>query len=528
MTGKGTGPRYHRQMILSRLPRLLLTILLLVLLVMGSGLLLADRLTPPATGTPSTYLPPGGTPSVLDRELAPLLSSHKGKTGVVWLSDGLDAFAARSVISQRAGRSLDVMYYIWHDDIPGHLLARELHAAAERGVRVRLLLDDLNAHGLDPAMMALDAHPNIQLRLYNPFRNRGGLRRIVEMVQRVFSINHRMHNKAWIADSQVAIIGGRNIGAEYFDARDDINFRDLDLLLAGPAVEQASRLFDDYWNSAAVVPIAALSQKSPAQLQRWLDATDLQARQDEAARYVQRVKRRQARPSVEEQGIALWSDRVNVLSDPPLKHQQADAGILTPISADLRSARQQLLMISPYFVPGEPATTALAAQARAGIHVGLITNSLAATDVAAVHSGWQPYRPALVHAGVRVHELKRHGRRHGPAIPLGSSGASLHTKAYVVDGRRGFVGSFNLDPRSARLNTEMGVFFDDPGLGQRLQDEFALLADPEWSYAVLPDGSSGVRWRSADGQLDSHEPDTSRALRAWVRLLSWLPLESQL
>jgi len=517
----------------ARLRRLLLALPLALLALIGSGLLLADRLTPAATGTPSSVLPPGPLPTALEAELAPLLAAHPGQTGVVWLSDGLDAFAARSVISRRAGRSLDVMYYIWHDDVPGHLLARELYEAARRGVRVRLLLDDLNAQGLDPAMMALDAHPNIELRLYNPFRNREGPWRLVEMVQRVFSINHRMHNKAWIADNQAAVIGGRNIGAEYFDARDDVNFRDLDLLLAGPAAAQAGAVFDDYWNSNAAVPIAALNRQGAAALARFLASQDAERQQQQAAPYLARVAQRLGQPALNQALPIQWTAQLEVVADPPLKHLRDDRSdwLLRPILADLGSARRQLLLISPYLVPGAEGSAMLAAQARAGTEVGIVTNSLAANDVAAVHSGWQRYRPGLVAAGVQVHELKRHGRAQH-ARGVGSSGASLHTKAYLVDGRLGFVGSFNLDPRSANLNTEMGVMFDDPVLGARLAEEYAQLAAPATSYRVQRDAGGRLVWLRDAGSAGQaridHEPDTGWWLRAWVALLGWLPIESQL
>jgi putative cardiolipin synthase len=195
----------------------------------------------------------------IDQQIVPLQEAHPGQSGVAFLSDGMDAFAARAMITTHAGRSLDLQYYIWHDDLIGHLMAKALYDAAERGVRVRILLDDMNAKDKDALMMALDAHPNIEIRLYNPFRNRTGILRMVEMVQRFFSVNHRMHNKSWIADGRVAIVGGRNIGEEYFSARTDVNFQDLDLLVAGPAVEQANRIFDDYWNSETAIPVSALA-----------------------------------------------------------------------------------------------------------------------------------------------------------------------------------------------------------------------------------------------------------------------------
>jgi cardiolipin synthase C len=513
-----------------RLRRLMWILPLLLVLLIGSGLLLADRLTPAATGQPSHALPIQGDATALDREMAPLLAGQPGHSGVLWLSDGLDAFAARSVISQRAGRSLDVMYYIWKDDLPGHLMARELYQAAERGVRVRLLLDDLNAHGLDPQMLAIDAHPNIEVRLYNPFRNRGGLWRLVEMVQRVFSINHRMHNKAWIADNQVAIIGGRNIGAEYFDAREDVNFRDLDLMLLGPAVEQSSTIFDDYWNSQAVVPIGALNAHSRDELDGLLKTVDTESRMAQAAPYLQRIAQRLAEPTLRQNHVIQWSDSVRVLSDPPLKHRNAqrDDWLVQAIAQDLGSAQQKMQLISPYFVPGQDGSARMIARREQGVDIALITNSLAATDVAAVHSGWNSYRKPLLAAGTTVYELKRRGPRSGIALPIGSSGASLHTKAYLVDGRRGFVGSFNLDPRSANLNTEMGVLFDDPALGARLQQEFDYLADPDRSYRVTLDDQQRLLWSDGDGRQYHREPDTRWWLRAWVWVLGLLPIESQL
>jgi len=270
--------------------RILLWGAVVMALLVGSGWLLADRLTPPATGAPSRALPVQAAQTELDRELAPLLAQHAGRTGAILVPDGLDAFAARALSARRAGRSLDLQYYIWHDDLTGRLLGREVWLAAERGVRVRMLLDDMNAQGLDPGLLALDAHPNIELRLYNPFRNRGGAKRIYELVQRIGSVNHRMHNKAWIADGRMAVVGGRNIGEEYFEAGKETNFRDLDMVLFGPAVAQASDVFDAYWNSRAAVPIASLNRKEPEKLQALMKSVGAEAGSAQAQRYLQRVE----------------------------------------------------------------------------------------------------------------------------------------------------------------------------------------------------------------------------------------------
>ena len=515
-----------------RLLRLCTRILAALLLLVASGLLLGDWLTPRAVGEPSTALPPRAAQTALDRALEAQLAAHPGQSGAAYLVDGLEAFAARSVVTRQAGRSLDLQYYMWHDDMVGHLLVNDVYAAAQRGVRVRLLLDDMNAKGMDAQLLALDAHPRIEVRLYNPFRNREGLWRLLEMVQRVFSINHRMHNKAWIADDRVAIVGGRNIGAEYFDARPDVNFRDLDLLLAGPAAGEASAIFDAFWNSRAAVPIAALAPPSARQLDQLVSRAELDARRAEALPYLQRLRERLTDTYVGGRLALHWSDRIQVHSDPPLKHRDNDRGdwLVTRLGAELGQARHKTLLISPYFVPGDTGTSELLQQVADGVHVGIITNSLAANDVAAVHSGYMHYRLPLLRGGVQLHELKARGSS-GRSSAFGSSGASLHTKAIVVDDRRGFVGSFNLDPRSAYLNTEMGVLFDDPVLAAQLREEYLRLSGPDLSYYLYLDSDGKLRWldrarRPPAGYVV--EPDTTWLQRATARVISWLPLESQL
>lgn len=319
---------YHRGMSLPkplwrRLLRIAAIILAALVLLVLSGLLLADHLTPQARGTPSHVLPLQPAQTRIDQQIVPLQEAHPGQSGVAFLSDGMDAFAARAMITTHAGRSLDLQYYIWHDDLIGHLMAKALYDAAERGVRVRILLDDMNAKDKDALMMALDAHPNIEIRLYNPFRNRTGILRMVEMVQRFFSVNHRMHNKSWIADGRVAIVGGRNIGEEYFSARTDVNFQDLDLLVAGPAVEQANRIFDDYWNSETAIPVSALAFHTDAQLRLLVRESDHEAQRDVARPYLARVaeSRKRQRPSPEP---LRWSGAVRIVSDPPMKHRKDD------------------------------------------------------------------------------------------------------------------------------------------------------------------------------------------------------------
>ena len=515
-----------------RLKRILGWGLFSLVVLVGSGVLLADHLMPPATGAPGHVLPimPGQT--ALDRELEPLLARNPGKTGAILLPDGLDAFAARAISARQAGRSLDLQYYIWHDDLTGHLLMHEAWQAAERGVRVRMLLDDINSSGKDAALLALDAHANIEIRVYNPFRNRDGVGRLIEMVQRMFSATYRMHNKAWIADGRVAVVGGRNIGVEYFDAAGDTNFRDLDLLLFGPAVAQAGTIFDTFWNSEAVVPIAQLSRKPRRTLDTVLAQIADEAKGPGARRYLDRVDTSPNVRAYLEQALSpYWSDRLRVLSDPPLKWKVSRSeGLATELMEVVRTARKRALLISPYFVPGDDGVFALAQLVRErDVHVAVITNSLAANDVVAVHGGYSKYRPALLKTGVKLHEMRAQPSQ-GSSL-FGSSGASLHTKAFVVDDRHGFIGSFNIDPRSIDLNTEMGVLFDDPAMALALRKEFERLASPDLSYWVYLGGEGDVRWldRTADPPvtLDT-EPGASRWQRIQARVVRWLPVESQL
>ena len=498
-----------------------------------SGILMADHLTPQATGAPSHALPvqPDGT--LLDRELAPLLARNPGQSGVVMLVDGRDAFAARAISTRRAGRSIDLMYYIWQDDLSGHLLLRELWEAAERGVRVRMLLDDINTRGKDGALLAMVEHPNVDVRVYNPFRNRDGIGRLLEMVQRSWSINHRMHNKAWIADGRVAVVGGRNVGVEYFDADEDTNFRDLDVALFGPAVEQASAIFDTFWNSDQVVPISALNRKSPERLDEVMAGIREETRSPQARRFLEQVEASDNVGRYITRNLSpYWTDRIQVLSDPPDKRPGQDSSqwLIHHILDDLGSARHKALLISPYFVPGSQGVVALANAARRhDAHVGVITNSLVANDVLAVHSGYSKYRERLLLAGVHLYETRADAS--DTTSLFGSSGASLHTKAYLVDDRRGFVGSFNMDPRSINLNTEMGVLFDDPALAGALLDEYLLLSSPEWSYRLYLNGDGDLRWLDASTDpptIETTEPGASLLQRSISRVLGWLPIESQL
>jgi putative cardiolipin synthase len=411
------------------------------------------------------------------------------------------------------------------------------------GVRVRLLLDDLDVRERHEFLALADSHPGIEVRVFNPFYSSGGVTGLLgELVQRGRRLNHRMHNKAWIADNRVAIIGGRNIGDEYFGASESANFSDTGLVMGGPVVAQVSREFDAYWNSAEAVPIQALvapaqrRDESPAATQETLErlrsrgegtfAAALERPEDLAAYLARRPPPLKVLDAV-------------VVADDPLKMHSGERGtqasrVLEAVSKFMADASHEILIVSPYFVPGEEGVSGLGAAEKRGVRVAVLTNSLAATDVVGVHAGYSRYREELLREGAEIFEMKHSagdetGRKR--ISWKGSSQASLHTKAIIVDDRWVFVGSMNLDPRSVNINTELGVLIESPELAAQLHAQFDQNAAPEMSYEVTLDTRGALEWRDrVDGRERIHhrDPDAGAARRIMSTLLSLLPLESQL
>jgi putative cardiolipin synthase len=460
--------------------------------------------------------------------LAPAVAANPGKTAIHALRDGRDAFAARVLLARAAERSLDVQYYIWHDDITGNLLCEALWQAAERGVRVRLLLDDNNTKGLDDDIAALDAHPNIEIRLFNPYANRGW--RLGELAVDFSRLNRRMHNKSFTADNQAAIVGGRNIGDEYFGAEGAVAFQDLDVLAAGAVVPEVSAEFDAYWNSASAYPAASLIPAPKAADTTVREGWAKLHEQPEAGRYLDAVRETSLIRDLLARSLQLDWMGARVVSDDPAKVlsplERTDLNMLPRMQAAVGKPARELDLVSPYFVPTEAGTAALREMAQSGVRVRILTNSLAATDVTPVHAGYSNYREALLRAGVHLYELKpsaqqKSVQRSGIG---GSSHASLHAKTFAVDRSRIFVGSFNFDPRSARLNTEMGVVLESPALAARLSGALdAMLPSDAYEVRLSPDGR-GLEWIEGDVHHSS-EPGVGWLRRTWVGFLSILPIE---
>jgi putative cardiolipin synthase len=470
--------------------------------------------------------------TTLGQAIAPLAAAHPGLSGIYPLADGRDAFAARALLAHRAERSIDLQYYIWRKDLTGMLLLDVLRSAAARGVRVRLLLDDNNTAGLDPVLLALDRDPNIEIRLFNPFAQRGW--RSLGYLSDFARLNRRMHNKSFTVDNQATIVGGRNVGDEYFGAADDLLFVDLDVLTVGPAVQEVSRDFDRYWNSASAYPVSALVDGEAIQGPELVAHEAAALRKEPAARaYLDALRRLPFIEQLTQHSLALEWGKARLVSDDPAKvlnKAAPESRVAVKLRALLGEPQHSVDLVSPYFVPGKETTRLLADMARSGVKVRVLTNSLQATDVAAVHAGYAKWRRELLEGGVTIYELRRlddgTARQHRIG-PFGSSASSLHAKIFGVDGRRVFVGSFNFDPRSIDLNTEMGLVIDSPVLAKQL-DARLTETTPGRSFEVRLDQDGKLVWKQRTGQVVTtykEEPGTSAWKRAGVQILSWLPID---
>ena len=455
------------------------------------------------------------------------------------MPEGREAFAARVLLAAHADRTLDVQYYIWRGDTTGQLLLEALWQAAERGVRVRMLLDDANVRGLDATVAALDAHPNIEVRLFNPFANRG--MRLLEAIGDFSRINHRMHNKAFIADNQAAIVGGRNIGDEYFDAGAHVGFADLDVVAVGAVVREVSTEFDRYWNSESAYPVASMIARAAPEASAGLREQWATLRQQSRTNeYVEAIRKTVLVQQLVQGRLELEWAAAQVVADDPGKvlrpPSEIETGLLPHLERTLGRPMRELDLVSPYFVPGKEGTQGLRALEERGVQVRVLTNALAATDVGPVHAGYSKYREDLLRGGVRIYELKPSGIPHKRSKEsddkgIGSSSSSLHAKTFSVDRSRIFVGSFNLDPRSASLNTEMGVVIESPALAKRLSESLDTIIPLEAYKVRLAVDGSGLEWLERTGKgevVHTTEPQSSLLRRLWIRFLSVLPIESML
>ncbi len=467
---------------------------------------------------------------------------------------GDDALDARLALADHASRTLDLQYYAISKDVSAHVILERVHAAADRGVRVRLLLDDLNTAGADDALLALMDRPNVEVRLYNPFpAGRASiLTRVLGSLHDLARINRRMHNKLFVADNAVAITGGRNLGDPYFVRSDTSNFVDLDLLVAGPAARALSRSFDRFWNGPLAYPAAMFIAPAPPPRRELrddplpIDPPPVPPAQAARAAAAAKAPVAAATPppgalsrDLAAQRLPLVWAPARVLADRPSKLNHAEdpapqETMFDDIDALLRSAQREVILVSPYFVPGAHGMALLGELRARGITVRVLTSSLAATDAPVVHVGYARYREDLLRLGAMLHELRPEvGHTRVRLGRFGSSASKLHAKAFVIDEQRVLIGSMNFDPRSDRLNSEVGVLVHSPAIAGEIAGMYeAICNDAAWRLSLDTDGS--LRWTGPpndDGsppQVATDEPGASPWLRWALRLLAPLAPDEML
>ncbi len=471
----------------------------------------------------------------LGRQLEGLAEEHPGEAGFYPLSDGIDALAARLLLAERAERTIDAQYYLIKSDITGNAFINVLLRAADRGVRVRLLLDDIFTGGYDAGMAGLDSHPNFEIRIFNPFARRSA--RFMDGLTSFSRINRRMHNKSFTVDNQITIIGGRNIADEYFGAREDAKFGDLDVMGIGPVVNDVSNMFDSYWNHERAAPLAAFADMPDD------PATELERVRAELEQSREHIKTSKYAAAVRDQVLEyvetdaspfVWAPYTLAVDSPDKSFKskaETSASIKTPLRESLLSAKSEVIIISPYFVPRKAGIDAISELQRGGVDVTIITNSLAANNQSSVHGGYAPSRKPLLKSGVKIFEVRPDADVAGSEI-VAASGAktTLHTKAFIVDRRELFIGSFNFDPRSANINTELGVIIRSPEMAKQFTE--VILANlAHQTYEVFLNEKGKLRWRGIeDGQevIFDKEPQTTWSQRFAAGFMRILPIRGQL
>jgi len=484
---------------------------------------------------PESTAPTDTADTHLGKQLVGLAEAHPEMSGFFPLSDGIDALAARLLLAARAERTIDAQYYLIKSDTSSHAFIHSLLDAADRGVRVRLLLDDIFTGGYDAGMAGLDSHPNFEIRIFNPFARRSA--RFMDGITSFSRINRRMHNKSFTADNQVTIIGGRNIADEYFGAREDAKFGDLDVMAIGPVVQDVSDMFDSYWNHERAAPIEAFADMPDdpaAELERVRTELEAARQKITTTKYAAAVRKQVLEYVETDSSPFVWAPYTLAVDSPDKafkKKAETAASIKTPLRESLLAAEKEVIIISPYFVPRKTGIEAISDLQRSGVDITIITNSLAANNQSSVHGGYAPSRKPLLESGVRIFEVRADADVQGSEL-VATSGAkaTLHTKAFIVDQREVFIGSFNFDPRSANINTELGVIIKSPELAGQMSTLIeAALA--EQTFEVFLNEKGKLRWRGfEDGQeiILEKEPQTTWGQRFSAGFMRILPIRGQL
>jgi putative cardiolipin synthase len=456
------------------------------------------------------------------------------ESGFLMLARNDQALRWRLALTDLAEHTIDIQYFIWHGDESGLLLLKRLVRAADRGVRVRLLIDDILVQKDTHLIPALNHHPNFEIRVFNPWEGRHGIMSGLEFLFNMKRLNHRMHNKLMVADNRMTIVGGRNIGNEYFGLAEAFNFSDMDVLAAGPIARRVSRSFDIYWNSEWAYPGQGLAPEASS-------AENLEKLRDYLAAFLDDEKKRKLlaefplEPHTWEEELNHFiankhSGTAGVVFDKPLVGKNIPPVQLTESLRDFAvGAEQEVLISSPYFIPDDGFLAGLKEFSENGVRIKILTNSLASTNHAIVHSAYKKYRRPVVDNGGELYEA-----RNDAAVkpiydtpPVNSKHLGLHSKVFVVDRHLIYIGSLNLDPRSIYINMEFGLTIDSPGLGEEIAAVLDQYLAPENSWRVKLDEKGRLSWVSSAGTIDK-EPARSTWQRISVGFFGLLPIEDQL
>jgi putative cardiolipin synthase len=531
----------------ANIPLALLRALALTCLVASAGC----SSLPPGSGQPklaSNALDPS-IETNLGETLGALGKVHGGDSGFRMLSAGIEGLTARIEMIDAAQRTLDIQSYIFRADKSGNLVAQALLRAADRGVRVRILIDDGETVRGDEKILSMAAKPGIQVQIFNPLRYRGHNRAIrgAEFLFEKARVDYRMHNKLMIADNAVAIIGGRNIGDQYFQIDPESQFGDDDVVVTGPIVQRLSGVADEFWNGPVAVPAQAVDKKDTSEraLSKYMaELAKHQARPDAEPGAPKDVPKRPFSDIVSGRTPLVWS-QVKLLYDSPDK-KDVDKGdapgrlIYEAVAEQANAVSSELLMVTPYFVPSPSELAILKGERERNARVRILTNALEAAPALSAHSGYMHYRVGLLQEGVELYEIRAllgSARGSGQTRTISRHGNyGLHAKLFVFDRKTLFVGSMNFDQRSKHLNTEIGLLIASPELSRQTALRFEALTQLDNAYVVSlgdkPAGKGpGLVWTTREGDTVVHyesEPARSPWQRVKVKLLSILPLDREL
>ncbi len=480
----------------------------------------------------------GGTPvagSFILEQSQKHLNADNGQSAFALLNTGRDAFLVRAALIEAAGESIDAQYYIWNNDATGRYLAGRLVAAADRGVQVRLLLDDVNVAGQESLFAAIDTHPNIEVRIFNPVRARNGIGRLFSQVANFDRVNRRMHNKSFVVDGQVGITGGRNIGDEYFDEHPQKNARDRDVMVLGPLIDEMSASFLAYWGNEWAYPVARLYQGPEGEAARTLARLNEETTGPLSLHADPPRERPAAQALLEQWFSGMTQAPAELVFDPPPENPEAPADTPKPTAKALyrlaQSAQSEILIESAYLILTDEQLEASGGFGNPDLSVRALTNSLVTNDLITNHSGYARWREEMLKQGMELYELRpdapacRRWVAEDTACQQG--GVTLHSKAVVFDRETLFIGSFNVNLRSIYLNGETILIVHSPEMAQTVADDIRYAMAPENSWQVSLDENNDLIWQSGEERYD-HEPQVGLWTRMKSRFLSWLPIAKYL